>query len=104
MLMRYVYHSVIFWMTLYWQNFEQRTVIETTIRFIPICIFGVLANILGSFIVARFVSSVVIKREQKDVVTHHHPLTDGSNDAPRGMFRHGCLCYPVRGLPCSLHL
>lgn len=53
---------VMFWMTVYWQNYEMRSVIDTTLRFIPICVFGVLANVLGSFIVSKLVCANPIRQ------------------------------------------
>lgn len=43
-------------MTLYWRSYEGRTVVQITLRFLPLCVCGVLANVVGSIAVAHLVS------------------------------------------------
>ncbi len=43
-------------MTLYWQNYEGRSLIQTTLRFLPLCVVGVITNMIGSACVAIVVS------------------------------------------------
>lgn len=47
--------SAVVWMSLYWRSYEERPVIQATLRFLPLCVVGVFANIVGSFCVAYVV-------------------------------------------------
>ncbi|KAJ9096309.1 hypothetical protein QFC20_006447 [Naganishia adeliensis] len=51
---------IIVWMTLYWRSYEGRTVVQITLRFLPLCVCGVLANIVGSFAVAHLTGHVLL--------------------------------------------
>lgn len=42
-------------MSLYWRSFEERPIIELTLRFLPLTVAGVAANVVGSFLVGYIV-------------------------------------------------
>ena len=60
-------NSIILWMTLFWRSYEERSVIQITLRFLPLCVCGVIANIIGSVAVARLVSRLLYCASRKRV-------------------------------------
>lgn len=57
-----VHHSnrTIFFGVLYWENYEYRSIVATTLRFLPLCIVGVIANVIGAVLVANIPAQILL--------------------------------------------
>jgi phosphate/sulfate permease len=89
-------------MTLYWQNYEGRSMIDTSLRFLPLCIVGVLANVIGSACVAVVVSLWVAQPLLGGLITY--ALLVWTGDASHRRSSHGSCILLIRDSSLGKHL
>lgn len=89
------YRSVIFWLTLYWQNYEELPVLLMTARFVPLSVAGVSVNVVMATLVAYVVSGFSqLGGTAHGVDADLLPCTAGTDNSAR---RNNCI-----GFLCTL--
>lgn len=57
----------IFWITLYWQNYEELPVLEMTAKFVPLSVTGVSVNFIMALLVAHVVSQLLTRESVSSI-------------------------------------